>query len=134
MTLKGEVRVTCFTLARKVDPNYKTNRIILLMTIAVLIVRGLFTNDWGGSLVFLLLLGLLFGTFYGMMLKKDRGIRDDLGELMETKFVLLSYIFYLLMYVVLITSTNIDQGTMSLFFAVILGVALYRGFSDRQKG
>ena len=225
-----------FTLARKVDPNYKTNRIILLMTIAVLIVRGLFTNDWGGSLVFsggffltwalareidplheksafvaafiylsmamwvvelnlglvfltvlllrgitkitgkkttvidllvlmglgvyliigqengisillpgealqddafrviLLLLGLLFGTFYGMMLKKDRGIRDDLGELMETKFVLLSYIFYLLMYVVLITSTNIDQGTMSLFFAVILGVALYRGFSDRQKG
>jgi len=123
-----------FTLARKVDPNYKTNRIILLMTIAVLIVRGLFTNDWGGSLVFLLLLGLLFGTFYWMMLKKDRGIRDDLGELMETKFVLLSYIFYLLMYVVLITSTNIDQGTMSLFFAVILGVALYRGFSDRQKG
>ena len=225
-----------FTLARKVDPNYKTNRIILLMTIAVLIVRGLFTNDWGGSLVFsggffltwalareidplheksafvaafiylsmamwvvelnlglvfltvlllrgitkitgkkttvidllvltglgvyliigqengisillpgealqddafrviLLLLGLLIGTFYGMMLKKDRGIRDDLGELMETKSVLLSYIFYLLMYVVLITSTNIDQGTMSLFFAVILGVALYRGFSDRQKG
>jgi len=120
--------VTCFTLARKVDPNYKTNRIILLMTIAVLIVRGLFTNDWGGSLVFLLLLGLLFGTFYGMMLKKDRGIRDDLGELMETKFVLLSYIFYLLMYVVLITSTNIDQGTMSLFFAVILVVALYRGW------
>ncbi len=134
MTLKGEVRVTCFTLARKVDPNYKTNRIILLMTIALLIVRGLFTNDWGGSLVFLLLLGLLFGTFYGMMLKKDRGIRDDLGELIKTKFVLLSYIFYLLMYVVLITSTNIDQGTMSLFFAVILGVALYRGFSDRQKG
>ena len=123
-----------FTLARKVDPNYKTNRIILLMTIAVLIVRGLFTNDWGGSLVFLLLLGLLFGTFYGMMLKKDRGIRDDLGELIKTKFVLLSYIFYLLMYVVLITSTNIDQGTMSLFFAVILVVALYRGFSDRQKG
>jgi len=257
-----------FTLARKVDPRYKTNLIILIMTITLLIARGMFTNDWRGSLVFsagffltwalareidplheksafaaafiylsmamwivelnlglvfwtvlmlrvitkitgkkttvldllglmglgiylilgqgngiygliftvamvighrrsakdaifkvfmlvgivisvwgissysillpgealqmdsfrviLLLVGLVCGTIYGRMLQKDQGIRDDLGEIIESKYVLLSYIFYLGMYAVLIIGTDLDQGTLSLFFAVILGVALYR--------
>ena len=66
------------------------------------------------------------GTFHGRMLQKDEGIRDDQGKIIESKYVFLSYIFYLGMYAVLITGTDLDQGTLSLFFAVILGVALYR--------
>jgi len=259
-----------FTLGRKVDPSYKTNRIILIMTITLLIARGLFTNDWRGSLVFsagffltwalareidplheksafvaafiylsmamwiveinlgvvfwtvlllrmitkitgkettvldllglmgltiylilgqdngiygliftvamvigyrrsakdaifkvfmlvgivvsvwgissysillpgealqmdsfrviLLLVGLLCGAFYGKMLQKDQGIQDDLGNLIETQFVFISYLFYLGMYAVLIIGTDLGHGTVSLFFAVILGVALYRAY------
>ena len=237
-----------FTLARKVDPRYKTNLIILIMTVTLFIARGIFTNDWRGSLVFsagffltwalareidplheksafvaafiylsmavwvvdvnlgivfwtvlllrgitgitgkkttvidllgllglgiylilgqengiygliftaamvigyrrsakdaifkvftlvgivvsvwgissysillpgevfqidsfrviLLLAGLVLGTFYGKMLQKDQGIRDDQGKIIESKYVLLSYIFYLGMYAVLITGTD----------------------------
>jgi len=72
------------------------------------------------------LLGLVFGIFYGRALQKDRGMQDDLGDIIESKYVLLGYIFYLGMYVVLITGTALGEGTLSLFFAVILGVALYR--------
>jgi hypothetical protein len=257
-----------FTLARKVDPKYKTNRWILIMTLTLLIVRGLFTNDWGESLVFsggfflswalareidplheksafaaafiylvmgfwiadlslsvvlwivlllraitkiigktptvidllglmglgiylsfrqengiygliftvamviaykrfatdgkfkvfsgmgvflsvwgissysvalreevlgsfsypaiILLLGLVIGTIYGKMLQKDDGIRDDQGNLMETEYILWSYTFFLGTYVLLIAGTTLEEGTLSLFFAVILGVFLYR--------
>jgi len=76
--------------------------------------------------VILLVFGLVCGAFYGKMLQKDQGIRDDQGNIIGSKYVLLSYIFYLGMYAVLITGTDLDQGTLSLFFAVILGVALYR--------
>ncbi|MDW7672666.1 MAG: hypothetical protein SCK57_12100 [Bacillota bacterium] len=257
-----------FTLGRKVDPRYKTNLIILIMTITLIIARGLLTNDWRGSLVFsagffltwalareidplyeksafvaafiylsmamwiadvnlgvvfwtvlllrvitritgkkttvldllglmgltiyliigqgngiyglvftaamligyrrfaneaifkvfmlvglvvsvwglyshsilqlgeawqmdtfrvmLLLVGLASGVFYGRMLQKDQGIQDDLGNLIESKYVFLSYIFYLGMYAALLIGTDLGQGTVSLFFSVILGVALYR--------
>ena len=257
-----------FTLARKVDPTYRTNLMILIMTITLLIAKGLLTNDWGGSLVYsagffltwalareidplhepsafvaalvyllmttgtleinlglvfwtvlllrgitkisgktitlldllsltglgiyvmlgqengiygliltgamvlgyirfsksgifqifimvgvivsiwgitkysipvseaalemdsfrwmLLLLGLAFGTFYGTRFRKDRDIQDDLGGLVESKYVLLSYIFFLGIYTLLIMVTDPAGGTVSLFLAVILGVSLYR--------
>lgn len=257
-----------FTLGRKVDPRYKTNLIILIMTITLLIVRGLFTNDWRGSLVFsagffltwalareldplhdrsafvaafiylsmamwivdvnlgvvfwtvlllrvitkitgkkttaldllgltgltvylilgqgngiygliftaamvigygrsgkdalfkafmlvgfavsawglysyrillpgeawlvgsfrviLLLAGLALGVFYGKRLQKDQGIKDDLGNLIETQYVFISYLFFLGMYAVLIIGTDLGQGTVGLFFSVIMGVAFYR--------
>ena len=259
-----------FTLARKVDPRYKTNRIMLIMTITLFVARGLFTNDWSGSLVFsagffltwalareidplheksafvaafmylsmvlwivdvklgvvfwtvlllrgitgitgkqttaldllglvglgiylilgqgngiygliftaamvigyrrsakdavftvfilvgmvvsvwgfsrysialpgeallldsfrvvYLLVGLVSGTFFGWMLQKDQGMQDDQGKGIETKYVFFSYLFYLGMYGVLIAGTDLDQGTLSLLFAVILGVAFYRGW------
>ena len=264
-----------FTLGRKVDPGYKTNRIILIMTITLLLGRGLLTNDWRGSLVFsagffltwalareidplheksafvaafiylsmamwivdvnlgvvfwtvlllrgitkitgkkttiidllgllgltiylilgqengvygliftaamvigyrrsakesvfkvfmlvglavsawglfsyftllpgeawqmdsfrwvLLLAGLALGTFYGKMLQQDQGIRDDLGNIIETQYVFISYLCYLGMFAVLITGTALDQGTLSLFFSVIVGVALYRGWLIGRK-
>ncbi len=255
-----------FTLARKVDPRYKTNLLILIMTIILLLVRGLITNDWGGSVSFsigfflswalareidplheksafvvafiyltmgmwmvdinlglvfwmvlllrgitkitgktptaidllsllglgiylingqengiygliftlamiiayrrfakegmfkvfiglgilvsvwgissysvslreaalridslpLILLVLGLGIFYGRMLQKDQGIRDDLGNLMESNYVLLSYLFYLGTYVVLILATDLEEGSLGLLFAVILGVSVYR--------
>ena len=81
----------------------------------------------------LLLLGLGLGIFYGGRLRKDQGIRDDLGEIMESSYVFLSYIFYLGMYVALITATDLGDGTLSLFFAVILGVSFYRGWLSVSK-
>jgi hypothetical protein len=74
----------------------------------------------------ILLLGLVLGTFYGKMLQKDEGIRDDQGNLIKTKYVLWSYIFYLFTYVLLIIGTALEEGTVGLFFAVIFGVFLYR--------
>jgi hypothetical protein len=263
-----------FTLGRKVDPRYKTNLIILIMTITLLIARGLFTNDWRGSLVFsagffltwalarevdplhdksafvaafiylfmamwivdvnlgvvfwtvlllrvitritgknttsidllgltgltiylilgqgngiyglvftaamvigyerssrdvlfkvfmlvglvvsawglysypiltpgvasqmdsfrliLLLVGLLCGAFFGKRLQKDQGILDDLGNLIDSKTIFLSYLFYLGMVVALIIGSDLGQGTVSLFFAVIMGVALYRGWLYKE--
>ncbi|MEN1762253.1 hypothetical protein [Anoxynatronum sibiricum] len=76
----------------------------------------------------LLLAGLALGTFYGKMLQQDQGIRDDLGNIIESKYMFISYLFYLGMFAVLITGTALDQGTLSLYFAVIMGVALYRGW------
>ncbi len=78
--------------------------------------------------VMLLLVGLLCGAFYGKMLQKDQGIQDDLGSFIETQYVFISYLFYLGMYAVLIIGTDLGQGTLSLFFAVITGVSLYRGW------
>ncbi len=75
----------------------------------------------------LLLLGLVLGIFYGGKLRRDQGIRDDLGELMESRGIFLGYLFYLGMYVVLLTATDLSDGTLSLLFSVILGVTLYRG-------
>ena len=215
-----------FTLARKVDPRYKTNLTILIMTITLLIARGLFTGEMGGSLVFaggffltwalareidplhdqsafvaaavylamtmwivelnlglvfwtilllrsitkiagrkptvidllgliglgiyviinmsirlpgeplagdgfrilLLILGSGAGIFYGRMLKGDRGIRDDLGNPVESQTIVLSYTVFLGMYVVLFIATDLGEGTLSLFFAVIMGTALHRGW------
>jgi len=95
-----------------------------ISTYAVSLREGVFGID---SLPLILLLpGLIIGIFYGRMLQKDQGIRDDLGNLMESKYVLLSYIFYLVTYVLLILATDLEQGTLGLLFAVILGVSLYR--------
>jgi hypothetical protein len=45
---------------------------------------------------------------------------------METEYILWSYTFFLGTYVLLIAGTTLEEGTLSLFFAVILGVFLYR--------
>jgi len=80
----------------------------------------------GSFPMILLILGLLIGTFYGRMLQKDQGIQDDLGNSMETTYVLWSYIFYLGTYALVILATDLEDGTLGLLFSVILGVSLYR--------
>lgn len=80
----------------------------------------------GSFRVILLLAGLALGVFYGKRLQKDQGIKDDLGNLIETQYVFISYLFFLGMYAVLIIGTDLGQGTVGLFFSVIMGVAFYR--------
>lgn len=120
--------MTYFTIGRKIDPRYKTNLWILLMTAGVLVGSLLWTGDWGTSLVFAV------GFFLSWAIARELDPLHEYSAFVVGIFYLLmgfgfqslalGVVFFVLLLLRIITQTTGKEPT-ALDLAGILGLSLY---------
>lgn len=120
--------MTYFTIGRKIDPRYKTNLWILLMTGGVVVGSLLRTGDWGTSLVFAV------GFFLSWALARELDPLHEYSAFVVGIFYLLmgfgvesvalGVVFFVLLLLRTITQTTGAKPT-AFDLAGILGLSLY---------
>lgn len=74
------------------------------------------------------LMPIALGTHISWALEKDRDIKDDLGEPLETRWIRLSNFFYVIVVLMLLLFENISLSSCILLFSVMTGVTAFRIF------
>ncbi len=120
--------MTYFTIGRKIDPRYKTNLWILLITAGVLVGSLLWTGDWGTSLVFAV------GFFLSWAIARELDPLHEYSAFVAGIFYLLmgfgfesvelGVLFFVLLLLRVISKTTGKEPT-AFDLAGILGLSLY---------